>query len=127
MGNAVGAGEGGQVISRRVVYKAAILSAHEDTTREIEIGSAAVDESGTRLRIRVDEILRVKNQAAGSRQYERREFAQRHTEHIRRGDFMGVAFDAQHPTGQAIALGVERIAVVGFNAVISVEEIAITP
>src|ERR1700733_6072223 len=126
MGSAVRAGEAGQIKRRRVVHKAAILSSHEDTTREIEIGSAAVDECATPLRTRPNEILRVEDQAAASRQYERREFAHRHTEHVRRGDFVGVALDAQHSAGRAVALGVERIAVVGFNAVMSVEEIAIT-
>jgi hypothetical protein len=37
---------------------------------------------------------------------------------------MRVALDAWHSTGRAIVLGVERIAVVGFNA--AIEEIAIT-
>ncbi len=49
MGNAIRAGESGQIISRRVVYEAAILRSHEDTMREVEIGPAAVDERGARL------------------------------------------------------------------------------
>jgi hypothetical protein len=52
-------------VERRVIHKTAILSSHEDATREIEIGSAAIDARGTRLRTRVDEILRAKNQTAG--------------------------------------------------------------
>ncbi len=38
---------------------------------------------------------------------------------------MGIALHAQRSASRVVALGVERVAVVSFNAVISVEEVAI--
>lgn len=52
MGNAIRAGESGQVISRRVVHDAAILGWHENVIRELEIFLASVDERGARFRTR---------------------------------------------------------------------------
>jgi hypothetical protein len=80
MGNAIHAGKSGQIISRRVLHKAAVLSSHEEAMRENEIGSAAIDESGAPLRAGPHQILRVENQR---RQNERRESPYRHADHIR--------------------------------------------
>jgi len=62
MGNAIHAGKSGQIISRRVRHKAAVLGSHEEAMRENEICSAAVDESGAPLRAGAHQILGVKNQ-----------------------------------------------------------------
>ena len=62
MGNAIRAGKSGQIIGRRVLHKAATLGSHEDTMRENEIASAAVDERGAPLRVGAHQILGVKNQ-----------------------------------------------------------------
>ena len=80
MGNAIHAGKSGQIISRRVRHKAAVLGSHEEAMRENEICSAAVDESGAPLRAGPHQILRVENQR---RQNERRESPYRHADHIR--------------------------------------------
>src|SRR5258708_36411674 len=125
MGNAMRAAERGEIIRRRVVHEAAIFGAHENVLREVEIGATAIDERGARLGVDAHEILRIKNQTAGSREYERRELMHRHTKHIRGRDFMGIALHPEHAIGRAVVLCVERISMVGFHAVMSVEEVAI--
>src|SRR5260370_39700405 len=49
----------------------------------------------------------------------------RHRNHIGGRDFRGIALHAEHAIGRAVVLGVERITIVGFHAVMSVEEVAI--
>ena len=49
MSGAIHTGKTGQIISGRIVYQAAILGSHENVVRQVEIGSAAIDEGGPSL------------------------------------------------------------------------------
>src|ERR1044071_8052232 len=125
MSGAIRASETRQVVGRRVVRKPPVLRPHEEVPRQIEISSTAVDERGARLRTGSGKILGVKDQTADSRQHERREVTPRQTEDIGGSHFMGIALDSEKSARKAVVLRVQRIAVVGFNTVVCVEEIAI--
>src|SRR5258708_37775405 len=90
MGNAIRSIQARKIVGWRVVDEAAIFSTHKHVMRYVEIGSAAVDKRGTRLRLSPVEVFRIKHQASRSRQHKPCEPAHRHTEDVRRGDFMGM-------------------------------------
>src|ERR1700678_1968368 len=68
--DAIRTGQRSQIIGRRVVHEAPILSAEKHMPRKVEIGPTPVDESSASLRIGTQEIARIKNQPAGASQYE---------------------------------------------------------
>src|SRR3954466_13899326 len=49
MRGAIRTGKAGQIISRRIVYQAAVLGSQEDVVCYIEVSSATIDESGPSL------------------------------------------------------------------------------
>src|ERR1700728_1296932 len=88
---------------------------------EIEIRTAAVDESGARLGAGAGETFRIEQEAARSGQQERREMFQRHPEDIGRRSFGRMSVNS-HP---AIALRVCCKRIIDLNAVVLVEEITV--
>src|SRR6516162_8941335 len=68
MADAVQTSERGQVIGRAVVNESPILGAHEDVTREVQIGSRPVNECRASLRACPGEIPRVEDQGANTGQ-----------------------------------------------------------
>ena len=118
MSKACHTGERWQIVSGRVINKAAVLRAHENVVRKVDIGAGPVDECRARLRARTVEVAGVEDQRASASQSEGRHFVERHAEDIRAGNVVGVRFHANCARGRAIALRVQRVTVTGLDAVV---------
>lgn len=109
-----------QIVDRGVVDEAAILGAHEHVMRQINIGAGAVNEARAGLGAGAREIAGVKDQSAHASQREWRDLSKRHTEDVRTGDFVSIGVHAEG--AGSVVLGIEGIAVVGLDAMMSAEK-----